>query len=173
MYQFIFPRTSVSSYVPTPYLMSPPPDSLVVSRNMYMYMIWSHVPRHCFASPCQPVHLPVMPGKYVVVVNGLTRGHYSVSVDCRLAYPARDIVEGAVINTRRNKQRIPVRSHCQYTRLMECFHVCFGRLSVNYMTECCICVYCRLDRYRNVGLSLLIWICPFDWASASSSSLRT
>lgn len=44
----------------------------------------------------EPLHGPVLPGRYVVVVTGLSPGSYSVQVSANLAYPMHNVVEGAV-----------------------------------------------------------------------------
>jgi len=44
----------------------------------------------------EPLHCPVVPGKYVVSITGLSPGSYSISVVCGLAYPAHVVTEGAI-----------------------------------------------------------------------------
>jgi hypothetical protein len=55
----------------------------------------------------EPMHVPVVPGRYRVCVFGVAPSSYSVSVVARLAYPARDIVEGCVRTVDDKIHRIP------------------------------------------------------------------
>lgn len=55
----------------------------------------------------EPMHTPVLPGRYRVVVYGMASGSYSVSVVARLAYPARDVVEGCIRTADHKLHRIP------------------------------------------------------------------
>lgn len=55
----------------------------------------------------RPLTLPVMPGKYTVVLKGVTKANYSVTVSCRLAYAARDVVEGCVLSSDKKERRLP------------------------------------------------------------------
>ena len=99
-----------------------PPTNLLPSVPQDQVIACSRFPVGCaVASACtpntvdsfgrivirhEPLHCPVLPGRYIVSVSGLSAGSYSVSVTCSLAYPAHTIVEGAVRAAASSKPQI-------------------------------------------------------------------
>ena len=55
----------------------------------------------------EPLHLPVMPARYVIQLTSLARTHYSISVVGQRVYTAEQAIEAAVKNAIHAKGRIP------------------------------------------------------------------
>lgn len=54
----------------------------------------------------EPLTCPVIPGKYIVSITGLSPGSYSISVVCGLAYAAQTVAEGAIRAAAASKSRM-------------------------------------------------------------------